>query len=328
MPTITYTVAGGEMLSQKKGGADYDYLPNPLGSVKRTIATGQSLRQQYLYSPWGESDPVADDENASTPFQFIGAYGGRQQDVAGVYFRARTYSPTYARWINVDRLWPAQYAYLYCRASPATEIDSVGLAPSLPDCWTKSFAVHKGINECWVRKSPTGDGYDIYAYQYVSYDCIFQCRHIIERPPCGCLWPIQPDIVQFYRGFDHFWPNWRPIPDWIFDDSQACTGAHLIDLKKCLYEMRGMDAPGSIRKTGDVIQECGPPRTWRHPPTFMHFDYLPVESYREFQSCCGDPPPNRWDTGCWGITQMWKYRFRVLPSHVPPGGAWGKCDIS
>ncbi len=126
--TITYTVAGGEMLSQKKGGADYDYLPNPLGSVKRTIANGQSLRQQYLYSPWGESDPVSDDENASTPFQFIGAYGGRTQDVGGVYFRARTYSPTNARWLTVDPLWPDESAFSYCLDSPVSAVDPSGLA--------------------------------------------------------------------------------------------------------------------------------------------------------------------------------------------------------
>ena len=127
--TITYTVAGGEMLSQRKGGADYDYLPNPLGNIKRTIATGQSLRQQYLYSPWGESDPVSDDENASTPFQFIGAYGGRTQDVGGVYFRARTYSPTYARWLTVDPLWPAAESYIYVNSDPVSISDPSGLQP-------------------------------------------------------------------------------------------------------------------------------------------------------------------------------------------------------
>ncbi len=121
------------MLSQKKGGADYDYLPNPLGNVKRTIATGQSLRQQYLYSPWGESAPVSDDENASTPFQFIGAYGGRTQDVGGVYFRARTYSPTYARWLTVDPLWPEEAAYDYAGNGPTTNTDPFGLGFDCPD---------------------------------------------------------------------------------------------------------------------------------------------------------------------------------------------------
>ncbi len=326
---------------QMKYGADYDYLPNPLGNVKRTIATGQSLRQQYLYSPWEESDPVSDDENASTPFQFIGAYGGRTQDVGGVYFRARTYSPTYARWINVDQLWPRQFAYLYSHASPASRKDPGGLKPLDYSCAAIRLTANEGPKECLVRNSPTGEGYELYAYKFAQFDCILRCP---RDKPCGCYAPTDPDIHQWKTGHTHYWPT--PIQRYDHEDDGSqhfrntlegriayCPGPTLIDSKKCLYQLKGADSPGFWMNVADsmgrpIYPDCGPPGgPGSRFATFGYIRWLDVDVQLHFDTCCGDPEPGiKYPLGCEAITQ-WSVKMRVQSSMVGPGNGWYKCEI-
>ena len=96
---------------------------------ERTQRFNQGTSQIYLYSRWGESEQLIDSDDFVTPFQYVGAFGGRQQVFGGIYFRARNYDPVLGRWLTVDPLWPRQPAYAYAFGNPTGILDLFGHEP-------------------------------------------------------------------------------------------------------------------------------------------------------------------------------------------------------
>ena len=78
------------------------------------------------YWPYGEVRSEAGTNRS--PWGFVGTLGYYTDEKSkSLYVRARTYLPNYARWANVDPLWPLATPYVYALASPTRYTDPSGL---------------------------------------------------------------------------------------------------------------------------------------------------------------------------------------------------------
>jgi len=128
MAVVNYLPVEGTLLSETRGGADFDYIPDPLGSVT-AILDGSGIVDTYNYWPFGEVRSHAG--SSTTPFTFVGSLG-YYQDVLNerTYVRARSYQPQYGNWLTVDPMWPLELPYVYALDNPTTAVDPSGLGVS------------------------------------------------------------------------------------------------------------------------------------------------------------------------------------------------------
>lgn len=119
----------GEILAETRGGADRDYLPDPLGSTAALLDESQAMTDAFAYWPYGEERSRTG--STPTPFTYVGTLGYYRDQAGRLYVRARTYLTKHARWLTVDPLWPTESAYRYGNADPTIFIDPSGLSVSL-----------------------------------------------------------------------------------------------------------------------------------------------------------------------------------------------------
>jgi RHS repeat-associated protein len=96
---VTNQILGGidEFFSTKESGTAYSPIVDALGSVLALTNSSGTLKTQYGYDPFGNTS-TSGGTNANV-FQ----YTGRENDANNLYFyRARYYSPAFARFISED----------------------------------------------------------------------------------------------------------------------------------------------------------------------------------------------------------------------------------
>ena len=124
MPTVSYLTVGGETLAETRGGAERDYLPDPLGSVAALLDPSQARTDAFLYWPFGEERSRTG--STPTPFRFVGTLGYHRDGEGRTYVRARHHRPALARWQTLDPLWPGERAYGYAGGNPTSRVDPSG----------------------------------------------------------------------------------------------------------------------------------------------------------------------------------------------------------
>jgi RHS repeat-associated protein len=125
MAVTTYTVMGGEVLGETRGGEERVYLPDPSGSVAALIDSSQNITDEWEYWPYGEVRSHVG--SSETPFTYLGTLGYHSDGAGRYYVRARVLDARDARWTTVDPLWPEEPAYGYVGGNPATRTDPSGM---------------------------------------------------------------------------------------------------------------------------------------------------------------------------------------------------------
>ncbi|ROQ59131.1 RHS repeat-associated protein [Streptomyces sp. 840.1] len=114
---------GGTLNSMTRGGKNYYYLTDALGSVVAVADEAGTKVNSYGYSPRGVPRSITS-ETVPQPYRFAGGY----QDPTGLYhFAARYYDPNIGRFTNPDPSGQEQNPYLYAEGDPVNRIDPTGL---------------------------------------------------------------------------------------------------------------------------------------------------------------------------------------------------------
>ncbi|MFJ4119964.1 RHS repeat-associated core domain-containing protein [[Kitasatospora] papulosa] len=115
---------GGTLNSMTRGGKNYYYLTDALGSVVAMADETGTKVNRYGYSPRGVSRSTTS-ETVPQPYRFTGGY----QDPTGLYhFAARYYDPNIGRFTSPDPSGQEENPYLYAEGDPVNRIDPTGLA--------------------------------------------------------------------------------------------------------------------------------------------------------------------------------------------------------
>lgn len=85
--SASYLSVGGEILSETRGLAELDYVPDPLGSVTQALDASQVSTGTATYWPYGEI--AASTFESFPPFGFVGTLGYYTDVVGRLYVRAR-----------------------------------------------------------------------------------------------------------------------------------------------------------------------------------------------------------------------------------------------
>jgi RHS repeat-associated protein len=128
MGTTVYTIAHGEVLSEKRIGAIRDLVPDSLGSTIALLDSAQAKSDTFSYWPYGEE--ATRTGTTPTPFRFVGILGYYRDAASRSYVRARQLDTARGRWSNRDPLgFDAGDAnlYRYVEGSPVTFSDPSGL---------------------------------------------------------------------------------------------------------------------------------------------------------------------------------------------------------
>jgi len=120
-------VLEGEVVGHVKGSEKRDYIVDPLGSVVAYLNSSQTLTDQFKYWPYGEF--VAEIEEGTAPFLWVGSLGYFRDSDLRTYIRARTYRQDLGSWMQLDPLWPKTDALVYADCNPSTDGDYSGLVP-------------------------------------------------------------------------------------------------------------------------------------------------------------------------------------------------------
>ncbi|HUW20596.1 MAG TPA: RHS repeat-associated core domain-containing protein [Sedimentisphaerales bacterium] len=132
----SYIYENSRIIAQRDGDhtADrYFYLHDRLGSVRLLIDTSASVKDRYIYGPFGELHTYTADyeETITNPFKFTGQYF--DADIDQYYLRARQYDPNLARFTSRDPVFGkfeeplSLHRYLYCQNQPISRTDPLGL---------------------------------------------------------------------------------------------------------------------------------------------------------------------------------------------------------
>jgi RHS repeat-associated protein len=139
--TVRYTAVDGEVLAEKRGGARFAYVPDPLGSVVAKLDNTQTKTDTYEYWPYGE---VATRTGTSvSPYQFVGTLGYYSDSSNLTYVRARYFHHAglgqFVSRAPFEQQIAGESPYGYAFCSPLTHFDPLGLDPSgcpVYDCST------------------------------------------------------------------------------------------------------------------------------------------------------------------------------------------------
>lgn len=103
------------------------YLADILRSTVALTDSAGTIRQQYSYDPYGNTEQSDTTTGFTNPYQ----YTGREADAPGLYFyRARYYSSLMGGFISQDKLWfggGQSSFYAYAGGDPVDHADSNGL---------------------------------------------------------------------------------------------------------------------------------------------------------------------------------------------------------
>jgi len=113
-----------------KGGADYYFVRDHLGSVRLVLDANADIVEKYEYSDYGKLT-IKDANGTPLTQSAIGnrlAYTGREWDanLNLYYYRARWYDPTLARFTQKDIVHYTN-RYIYVSSNPINYIDPLGL---------------------------------------------------------------------------------------------------------------------------------------------------------------------------------------------------------
>ena len=97
-----YTVIGGEVIAEKRGGARKLYVPDPLGSTVALLDSSQVQTDTFAYWPYGEEQSRTG--TTPTPFRFVGTAGYYRDTSSKTYVRARYLDTEKTRWLTEDPL--------------------------------------------------------------------------------------------------------------------------------------------------------------------------------------------------------------------------------
>lgn len=117
-------------------GTSQSYHANWIGSVMALADDGESVTDQYSYTPYGVVLEVAGD--TENPFQFIGALGVMVEEDNLHFMRARFYDPSLGRFLSKDPVEPvlaspnSLHRYVYAENKPLTASDPTGEFITLP----------------------------------------------------------------------------------------------------------------------------------------------------------------------------------------------------
>ncbi|MGR8008505.1 RHS repeat-associated core domain-containing protein [Streptomyces hypolithicus] len=113
---------GGTLNSMTRGGKNYYYLTDALGSVVALADEAGTKVNTYAYSPRGVQHTTTN-EQVPQPYRFAGGY----QDPTGLYhYAARYYDPNIGRFTTPDPSGQEQNPYLYAEGDPVNRIDPQG----------------------------------------------------------------------------------------------------------------------------------------------------------------------------------------------------------
>ena len=114
---------------EQRGGLDYFYDRDHLGSVRELTDTAGAVRARYDYDPYGRRTKLAGDLDAD--FGYTGHYQHGPSALTLAPYRA--YDANFARWLSRDPLEDAELQpdgpnlYGYVGNSPVNSIDPLGL---------------------------------------------------------------------------------------------------------------------------------------------------------------------------------------------------------
>lgn len=130
MPTTYYHTVNGRIRGQSTAGVRTDYLTDALGSVVATVNSSAQVVNTYRYKPYGER-LAKTGVGADPRFLWSGNSGSRTDSTAGAerYSRARHFGTMQAQWGAVDRYWPSQPPYAFCKGDPIRWLDPSGHQP-------------------------------------------------------------------------------------------------------------------------------------------------------------------------------------------------------
>jgi RHS repeat-associated protein len=133
MPTVTYTVLDGEIVSENRDGVERDYLPDPLGSTVALLDNTQAKTDTFEYWPYGEERSRTG--TTPTAIRYVGARGYHRDSTSKNYVRARHLDAAKGRWITPD---PISFRradpnlYPYAKLNPTTISDPTGFDVRIP----------------------------------------------------------------------------------------------------------------------------------------------------------------------------------------------------
>ena len=129
-----YTLAGTELISQRRGGSTQYTLQDAQGSVRALTNSAGSITDRYAYDAFGTTQSHSG--SSANPYQYTGQY---QDATTGLYqLRARYYPPGDGRFLSRDRMGLDQYdpaewnRYSYARNNPVLYGDPLGLEAAAP----------------------------------------------------------------------------------------------------------------------------------------------------------------------------------------------------
>lgn len=121
-----------EPLIMRRGGVDYYYTTDGLGSVVGVVKADGSVVESYSYDVYGKATITANGSvvgksTISNPIGFTGRW--IDEESGNYYYRARMYHPGLGRFLQRDPLgyYDSPNAYAYVLNNPANWVDPSGL---------------------------------------------------------------------------------------------------------------------------------------------------------------------------------------------------------
>lgn len=226
MPTVTYTVVNGELLSENRSGTKRDYVPDPLGSTVALLDSSQTKTDTWTYWPYGEVK-TRTGTNA-TPFQFVGTFGYFQDTSNRTYARARILRVTLGRWLTEDPIGfrgRDTNLHRYVANRPTFLIDPKGLRrapdprqpaqgpPAVYVCDSMDV-IFPGFHHSWISTSGCG----AWEYNINAWFPGSPCSGVITGP--GLVRPVNDKLAPL-PGYPGWYIPGQPANPWY----QAC---HLV----------------------------------------------------------------------------------------------------
>jgi RHS repeat-associated protein len=208
MPTVTYTVFDGEILSEDRAGTERDYVPDPLGSTVALLDNSQTQTDTFSYWPYGEEKSRTG--SVETPFRFLGSVGCYSHDGL-VYVRMRTLDASMGAWISPDPRFIMQSdksRYAYVSNNPVTFDDRTGLCRDCildGECAAQCFkaGIAFGVTGCFtaIRKASFACKLCIASILPVCALNPAACTYIVHLCRAGCNRSVMGCLYYAVRWF-------------------------------------------------------------------------------------------------------------------------------
>ncbi len=121
----SFTTINGMLVHEDRGGVETEYVSDSLGSLVQSRNSSGTKTYDAQYWPYGELQTSTGTNPSS--WGYVGLLGYLIDSATMLYVRARYLMTKFARWLNVDPLWPRELAYDYVRGLPVLFIDPTGM---------------------------------------------------------------------------------------------------------------------------------------------------------------------------------------------------------